>query len=124
MHTYVKPTGKDNACKGRRVVRLASKVTTGREQKEEKKNTLVHSNTQYERKGKKKGIPKRRVTVTGWLVGPRSKRVVSEFQKLHRNLPELRCNRVKSFETRNKIAARCDVTLNRGGRREVVAAVD
>lgn len=37
MHTYVKPTGKDNACKGRRVVRLASKVTTGREQKEEKK---------------------------------------------------------------------------------------
>ena len=38
MHTYVKPTGKDNACKGRRVVRLASKVTTGREQKEEKKN--------------------------------------------------------------------------------------
>lgn len=124
MHTYVKPTGKDNACKGRRVVRLASKVTTGREQKEEKKNTLVHSNTQYERKGKKKGIPKRRVTVTGWLVGLRSKRVVSEFQKLHRNLPELRCNRVKSFETRNKIAARCDVTLNRGGRREVVAAVD
>lgn len=39
MHTYVKPTGKDNACKGRRVVRLASKVTTGREQKEEKKKT-------------------------------------------------------------------------------------
>ena len=37
MHTYVKPTGKDNACKGRRVVRLASKVTTGREQKEEEK---------------------------------------------------------------------------------------
>lgn len=126
MHTYVKPTGKDNACKGRRVVRLASKVTTGREQKEEEKKktrSSIRIRDTSERK-KKKGIPKRRVTVTGWLVGPRSKRVVSEFQKLHRNLPELRCNRVKSFETRNKIAARCDVTLNRGGRREVVAAVD
>ena len=42
MHTYVKPTGKDNACKGRRVVRLASKVTTGREQKEEEKTAKIN----------------------------------------------------------------------------------
>lgn len=69
MHTYVKPTGKDNACKGRRVVRLASKVTTGREQKEEKKNILVHSNTQYERKGEKKRNPETKSNghrLAGW----------------------------------------------------------
>lgn len=69
MHTYVKPTGKDNACKGRRVVRLASKVTTGREQKEEKKNTLVHSNTQYERKKEKKRNPETKSNghrLAGW----------------------------------------------------------
>lgn len=56
MHTYVKPTGKDNACKGRRVVRLASKVTTGREQKEEKKKTRssIRIRDTSEKKEKKK----------------------------------------------------------------------
>lgn len=110
---------KDDAlCVSRRKLQLAA----SRKKKKKTFSSIRIRNTSE--KEKKKGIPKRRVTVTGWLVGPRSKRVVSEFQKLHRNLPELRCNRVKSFETRNKIAARCDVTLNRGGRREVVAAVD
>lgn len=111
---------KDDAlCVSRRKLQLAAS-----RKKKKKKHARPFEYAIRAKRKKKKGIPKRRVTVTGWLVGPRSKRVVSEFQKLHRNLPELRCNRVKSFETRNKIAARCDVTLNRGGRREVVAAVD
>lgn len=112
---------KDDAlCVSRRKLQLAA----SRKKEKKKKHARPFEYAIRAKRKKKKGIPKRRVTVTGWLVGPRSKRVVSEFQKLHRNLPELRCNRVKSFETRNKIAARCDVTLNRGGRREVVAAVD
>lgn len=94
-------------------MRLASKVTTGASQK--KTRPFEYASSEKEKK-KKKEIPKRRVTVTVGRStgGARSKRVVSEFHKLHRNRPELRCNRVKSFETRNKIAARCDVTLNRG----------
>lgn len=111
MHTLTNE--KDNACKGRRVCVSRRKLQLARAKKKR-----VHLNTHRvkKKKKKKKEIPKRRVTVTVGRStgGARSKRVVSEFHKLHRNRPELRCNRVKSFETRNKIAARCDVTLNRG----------
>lgn len=99
---------KDDAC--------ASRVESYNWREPKKKRVHLNTHRVKKKKKKKKEIPKRRVTVTvGRSTGGAwSKRVVSEFHKLHRNRPELRCNRVKSFETRNKIAARCDVTLNRG----------
>lgn len=99
---------KDDAC--------ASRVESYNWREPKKKRVHLNTHRVKKKKKKKKEIPKRRVTVTVGRStgGARSKRVVSEFHKLHRNRPELRCNRVKSFETRNKIAARCDVTLNRG----------
>lgn len=97
---------KDDAC--------ASRVESYNWREPKKKR--VHLNThRVKKKKKKKRNPETKSNGHRWSTGGAwSKRVVSEFHKLHRNRPELRCNRVKSFETRNKIAARCDVTLNRG----------
>lgn len=110
MHTLTNE--KDNACKGRRVCVSRRKLQLARAKK--KARPFEYASSEKEKK-KKKRNPETKSNGHRWSTGgARSKRVVSEFHKLHRNRPELRCNRVKSFETRNKIAARCDVTLNRG----------
>lgn len=103
---------KDDAlCVSRRKLQLAAS-----RKKKKKKHARPFEYAIRAKRKKKKGIPKRRVTVTGWLVGPRSKRVVSEFQKLHRNLPELRCNRVKSFETKSRLDVTWLWIVEGGGR--------